>query len=383
MENVKKKEALTDPRKYVRAWFAVKGLTARDGLIREGVLNSIILDYENTPKKKGWPRISQTLIKLAFEEYLTDNLSLALTNIGQKFANKPANLEPLKAWVRAVTGNEKFLDIEVMRHWLWSVKRKALGLPVTHHIMPVLYGPQGNGKSTAVRMLIEPLKEFELSMPLHELSDSRHYKAMSYNLIYFSDEMQGITKTDITALKNQITSPCNSFRPFYTQTSVRVPQSCSFIGCTNVNLNELIFDATGMRRFYEINVPGDTDREALATIDYTALWEGIDETSIHAPLGNQETNKLLVQTQDSMVNLDDVTLFIRDFELKGGTDSVPRSELYRMFCTWQADQGSRFTLSAHSFYNKMANRGILSSKVNKTVYFFVNASQLKTLRMVK
>ena len=58
----------------------------------------------------------------------------------------------------------------VLRKFIWQVKRKMLNLPVTNHLMPILSGPQGKGKSTFLMRFLPPVEE--VAIP----SDSRWYK---------------------------------------------------------------------------------------------------------------------------------------------------------------------------------------------------------------
>ncbi|HEV2603567.1 MAG TPA: hypothetical protein VGU24_07910 [Microvirga sp.] len=51
------------------------------------------------------------------------------------------------------------LGVAVLKKFVWQVKRKPLGLPITRHLMPVWQSPiQGSGKTTAVLAFLKPLK---------------------------------------------------------------------------------------------------------------------------------------------------------------------------------------------------------------------------------
>ena len=63
------------------------------------------------------------------------------------------------------------LDIAVVKHFVWQVKRKLIGLPVDHHIMPILFGKSGGGKSVAIHKLVEPLKELTLETNMSVFQD--------------------------------------------------------------------------------------------------------------------------------------------------------------------------------------------------------------------
>jgi hypothetical protein len=78
--------------------------------------------------------------------------------------------------------------IAVHQKFMWQIKRKVLGLPVTNHLMPVILGPQGKGKSTFVSKLVEPLKELTLEVDFKMIEDERNVEMWS-SYILFLDEM--------------------------------------------------------------------------------------------------------------------------------------------------------------------------------------------------
>jgi hypothetical protein len=97
----------------------------------------------------------------------------------------------LVAWVKAVTGREDPTDIRVMAHWLWLVKRTAAGRRTEHDIMPIVFGPQGSGKSTATERLIEPLAELGTTIGATSLTDERRFRELGLYLVGRWEEMQG------------------------------------------------------------------------------------------------------------------------------------------------------------------------------------------------
>jgi len=168
---------------------------------------------------------SRSELKDALEDYINSHLNDGLQEFLTKITNQPEDDFELRTWLISLTGRLDELELAVLKHWMWGVKRKALGKPVVYHIMPVLFGPQGTGKSEAIHRLLEPWKDYKLSMALNELSDSRHFKSFSCNYVYFADELQNIEKTSMNVLKNQITARENSYRALYTNNTTTVPQA--------------------------------------------------------------------------------------------------------------------------------------------------------------
>src|SRR5690606_33804221 len=93
---------------------------------------------------------------------------------------------------------------------------KALGLKITNHLMPVLLGPQGKGKSTFVLdFLTRPVSELCASTDFSEIQDGRTAELWKH-LVLFLDEMGHAAKADIDVIKNRITSPTITYRPMGT-----------------------------------------------------------------------------------------------------------------------------------------------------------------------
>ena len=51
----------------------------------------------------------------------------------------------------------------------------------------------------------------------------------------------------------------------------------TFIGTTNKDISRLIFDDTGMRRFYQIDCKSRLDWDITQRVEYLKLWRSVDE----------------------------------------------------------------------------------------------------------
>lgn len=181
-------------------------------------------------------------------------------------------------WVEATTGSRNKLDVAVVRHFIWQVKRKLFGLPVEHHMMVILVGQSGGGKSVAVHKLIEPLTEVVSLRDMTIFNDQFARRAFARNFIIFFDELGRCEDTDVNALKNIITAPRVDWRGMGSETTHSASQNCSFIGCSNVPVRERIKDPTSMRRFWELRCQSRLDWAKVNSIDYRALWRSVDES---------------------------------------------------------------------------------------------------------
>jgi hypothetical protein len=192
---------------------------------------------------------------------------------------QPNQHDLVAQWVAAATGSKNELDVVVMRHWISQVKKKLYGLPVDHHLLVVLYGASGGGKSYAVLKLVAPLLEVTTYRDLTIFADSFSRRAFQRNFIMFFDELAKSGQADINALKNVVTAPTVEWRGLGVETMHSAPQNCTFIGCSNLPLRERIHDPTSMRRFWELRCAPRLDWENINAIDYQALWRSVDENA--------------------------------------------------------------------------------------------------------
>lgn len=77
-----------------------------------------------------------------------------------------------------------------VRHRTSQAKRKANDLPVSNHLMPVILGPQGNGKSTLVRHLLAPIDELTVDTDFAAITDERIISIWQ-SYVGFLGEMKG------------------------------------------------------------------------------------------------------------------------------------------------------------------------------------------------
>ena len=166
--------------------------------------------------------------------------------------------------------------VAVLKKFIHQVKRKALGLPVTHHLMPVLTGAQEKGKSTFVTSFTSPLVDLLKNVDFKMVTDEKIIDIWSSSILFF-DEMGGAGKSDAATVKNVITASTVTRRPMGSNSTIVVPQMATFIGCANESLSQLFRDTTGLRRFGELVWLKDPDWSVLQNIDWIELWSSVDE----------------------------------------------------------------------------------------------------------
>jgi hypothetical protein len=186
--------------------------------------------------------------------------------------------DALKEWLLLTTGAVKDYEVSAIKHWIQMVKRKLKGLEVENHIFPVIFGSQGDGKTKAIAKLLQPLKGLTLDYDLVQITDTTLMGSLQDNAAVFFDEMGKAAKADISLLKRMITAKEISARPPYGATVEKIKQNCSFIGASNIPLEDIIKDDE-MRRFIEITSVKRTfeQYEQMDQIDATKIWQCVDE----------------------------------------------------------------------------------------------------------
>lgn len=162
----------------------------------------------------------------------------------------------------------------VLRKFIHQIKLKLWNRRVGHHLMPVLLGNQGCGKTTFIHALISPIAELSRDADFRMIADDRHISMWrSYALVI--DEMAYADKSDIEIVKHVITAHAVDRRPMKTNDVVSIRQCATLIGASNKTLAELIRDETGLRRFIGLAYRADADWAYLNQVDWKAAWRSV------------------------------------------------------------------------------------------------------------
>lgn len=376
---------LTNPRTYILDWLRLNSVSINERgecispSRKDNTLTftTLYLDYQqqvkahNVGEKQKLPRFRNTIVadtdktlKRALDEIIGEKKIEVRLTLLNSFKCTQENLDQLKAFTKAVIGSDSLTEVNVLAHWLWQVKKKINHQDPSYHIMPIFFGKQEGGKTQALNHLIKPLNAFRLNIDLNQMTDDRYFRAMSENYVIVFDEMAGAQRTDMNALKKQITTDYNDYRPMGTNDVFKVRQSCSFIAATNQPVAELLVDTTGMRRFFQINCSDKLDWEAINSIDYDKLWQGIDENKHNGYL--QESMNEIRQEQQELVAKDAISLFLEDYGIivgKTPTKAALVSTLYLTYSNWCLTNGFKPD-NASWFSRKVIGKGF--TKGSKT-----------------
>lgn len=132
----------------------------------------------------------------------------------------------------------------------------------------VLYGPQGAGKSTGLKILARGwFRDSHM-----EIGSKDAFQLLQGAWIYEFAELASLSKREHAAVRNFITSTTDSYRPPFGKHPQDVPRQCVFAGTANPEPGRgLLTDPTGNRRYWVVEVCGRVDTEGLLR-DRDQLW---------------------------------------------------------------------------------------------------------------
>jgi len=158
----------------------------------------------------------------------------------------------------------------VGRFWLIGLARRVFEPGCKFDYMPILEGPQGKGKSTALEILAgkEHFGNTDFVM-----GDKDSMAVMQGKLIYEIAELDSFNKADTTRVKSFVTRQVDEFRPAYGRRIVRMPRRVVLVGTTNQF--EYFKDSTGNRRFWPIKCVEMINLDGLRAIRDQLLAEAV------------------------------------------------------------------------------------------------------------
>lgn len=396
-------ESIRDPRIYVQEWIALNGIQITHNNVTDcrgrdlpAILDSQYLDYVAAvkafnatleKKEKQVPRERDTLLAIAFNEYTEAVREANFDKLIQTIAFTGEN-EVLTEFVMAVTKNKETLELDLAftKHFIWQIKRKMNRKPVKNHLMPIIVGKSGSGKSMAVNALLSPIKDYVLYMDVTSFIDNKNGLTLSQNYVVFCDEMTNSLKADRNALKNKITSDTNTTRKLCTNINIQAKNRTTLIGCSNDSVDLILNDPTSMRRFGEIVSADLCDWDKINSTDYLRVYQGIDENNDEGYL--KDVMQSVIQHQEKLKSVEDVEQFLRDFDLipevGGETEHKLVSLIYEDYQQWCIKNGVR-NVQTKVVVCKKLTRLLGESdqvKVNRANNRYYNVKKQETLEQI-
>jgi hypothetical protein len=242
-----------------------------------------------TGLRVGLEQFKSSLDLLAQEQYLVKLAEYTKTLKYKPELERGARTH-MSNWLRAVLFRAPTdVELAVMMHFIWQVKRKLFGKRARFHMMPVIVSAQGTGKTTAVRRLIEPMSDLAGTSTLESITDDRTWATFETSYVRMVDEMARADKADMNVLKQLLSEDGYlQYRPLYFNKLVKVKQNVTFIGTSNEDISLIIKDYTGVRRFFQLlgrtepiysMQPGEISNfwREFEVFNPLEIWQGVNE----------------------------------------------------------------------------------------------------------
>lgn len=174
----------------------------------------------------------------------------------------------LDRWLSVYLGAEaNDYTSAVGRWWLLSAVARAFQPGEQADHVAVLEGPQGAGKSSAIRILAVDRSWCLGSLP--GLSNDKEAMERIHGawLVEIA-ELDAVRGASLERVKSFVSQVTDAFRPAYGRFKVQHPRACVFVGTTNDST--YLHDPTGARRFWPVQIR-ELHRDELER-DRDALW---------------------------------------------------------------------------------------------------------------
>jgi predicted P-loop ATPase len=235
-----------------------------------------------TPKASNIAAVIQTVA----ERHSFDRLREYLE--GLKWDRRPR----IQQWLTYYMGVE---DTPYARtvgvRWLISGVARGLQPGCKVDTMPILEGPQGTRKSTALRFLYGD--EF-FTDGLSDIGSKDAKMEMQGVWGLEVAEMHKFSAAEVNEVKKFLTQQTDRYRPPYGRAVVEAPRRVVLNGTINPEGNAYLRDPTGARRFWPVTV-GSLDTDAIA-LDRDQLWaEALELYRANTPWWVQEEEQAAVE----------------------------------------------------------------------------------------
>ncbi len=372
-----------NPTMVVQAWMHLRKATFRyrsesccfDGDIMH---NSLILDAIMVSCQRSGLHMTEAKLKHPLRMWkesqrgaYVDDLRSELCRPHDEERQHRGHQEMVK-FITLLTGHCGPLDVAVMEHFIWQVKRKLMRKDVLWHLMPILYGTQGTGKTTILAdCFLSPLKEVWQKEDFRIFKDSRKWYGFKKYYVLFFDEMRDTKNTDVENIKSFMSQGEVSHRPLHSNDMESLPNNSTFIGASNKKLHDLVKDDE-MRRFWQIDVLDKEDIRknwaALQNLDYDLIWDCAHE-DLESPIVPFLPE--LEGAQKAYSTTGSVARFVSERLDANGLKAHTADACWGLFTRWSQDHGeAEPPLKKNAFLRELKNLVKKDQKTGNMAYYF-------------
>lgn len=255
----------------------------------EIILRGRLSEYNRgVPSDLGLPVFRKEDVVDRFRYMCKNATATAMADMHTNLRFKAENQELLHKWIYDLidvmhTKTDRDVAFVVIKHLMWQVKRRIYNKSVVNDLWVAWFGAQGKGKSYIVRKCIfKEMDSFYCETQLGKIDDiDREIRKFSENYIVNFEELAvGSTMTEgrtnkvnnktVANLKSILTSDKLYIRQMGGQTQLTVNKTFVPISTANERLYDVVYDESGMRRFFQIDLETP---EGLATFDQAKVKE--------------------------------------------------------------------------------------------------------------
>lgn len=162
------------------------------------------------------------------------------------------------------------IDQQMARILMSAIVQRQRKPGTEYHIVVVLIGSQGKGKSCWVNHILPPDSGWHHpSVSLAEREENRFVRSLKGRVVCALNELKGAKSATIEMWKDRISRPEDVLEEKWKEKPVLLPRRCVFVATANLGGSGVLpNDPTGMRRWYALEI-GD-GASGLRSIEY---WE--------------------------------------------------------------------------------------------------------------
>ena len=229
----------------------------------------------------------------------------------------------------------------ILKHIVWTVKRRIYGLSDYNPIFLNIYGDAGAGKTQFLRAFFSVIPDClidNVKLASDLFNDERQAFRFNEAFVMTMDELTGLNKTDMNKLKNQIDSDKVAYRVLGYNKIATGRNNAQLIGSSNTRLQNTLFTDADLRKWCELdmykypdNLVSDKMVKPLIDYDWLNLWQSVNENE-SSPFENADTYQAFREwTQAKCLTETPTVEFIKDYITDNEGKFKPIKEIWQSY----------------------------------------------------